>query len=78
MKKLQRKYKKKLLQKIQVYIGSCEEYNKTFFEVYRINLIGFNTEYYSPIEIEYKYNFCNKYTHSAHFKNQKLYTKFDY
>ena len=69
MKKLQRKYKKKELQKLKCEIGFHN--NKISFWIYS-NLIGFSLEYYfHDYENNRTNNFYN-YNHCIEYENKKL------
>jgi len=72
MKKLQKKYKKKLIQKQDFKINIHRNKHELYFYD---NLIGFYNEYFSLSDNDFKYNICN-YNHTSYHDNHKLYKKY--
>ena len=72
MKKLQKKYNKRLVQESRCGITLFN--NKHEIYIWD-NCIGFKFEVYRITEKEYKDNFCN-YTHHVNIENHKLFKKY--
>jgi hypothetical protein len=74
MKNLSKKYEKELIQTktISVYISI---FHKICYEFLGGNLIGFETEYFSPFDKIFKHVF-NHYSHGTSITNHKLNKKY--